>query len=113
MSVNTMGYEQAATLLQSIYNQCTGKAALTAVTPGDFISIANTSLQTGYDKVLGAITQIIGRTIYSARPYERRLADLQRSVMEWGSIIRKLKISDVDWQDSAEFDLTDGYSIDQ
>lgn len=113
MGVNTMGYESAYTLLNSIVNQATGKANLTATSPADFISVGTTALQAGYDKVLAAITQIIGRTLFSVRPYNRKLSDLKRDSMEWGSIVRKLKIADVDWQDSAEFDLTDGQSIDQ
>ena len=108
-----MDYSQAYTLLNSIVNQATGKANLTATSPSDFISIGTTALQAGYDKVLAAITQIIGRTIFSVRPYERKLADLKRDSMQWGSIVRKIKIADVDWQESAEFELTDGYSIDQ
>lgn len=113
MGVNSMGYESAYTLLNSIVNQATGKASLTATSPADFISVGTTALQAGYDKVLAAITQIIGRTLFSVRPYNRKLSDLKRDSMEWGSIVRKLKIADVDWQDSAEFDLTDGESIDQ
>lgn len=113
MGVNTMGYESAYTLLNSIVNQATGKANLTATSPADFISVGTTALQAGYDKVLAAITQIIGRTLFSVRPYNRKLSDLKRDSMEWGSIVRKLKIADVDWQDSAEFSLTDGQSVDQ
>ena len=111
--VNSMDYSQAYTLLNSIVNQATGKANLTATSPSDFISIGTIALQAGYDKVLAAITQIIGRTIFSVRPYDRKLADLKRDSMQWGSIVRKIKIADVDWQESAEFELTDGYSIDQ
>ena len=113
MGVNTMGYEQAYTLLNSIVNQATGKTNITATSPADFISVGTTALNAGYDKVLAAITQIVGRTIFSARPYDRKLGDLKRDSMEWGSIVRKLKIADVDWQESAEFDLTDGQSVDQ
>lgn len=113
MGVNTMGYESAYTLLNSIVNQATGKANITATSPADFISVGTTALEAGYDKVLAAITQIIGRTLFSVRPYNRKLSDLKRDSMEWGSIVRKLKIADVDWQDSAEFDLTDGQSVDQ
>lgn len=112
MGVNSMEYEQAYTLLNSIVNQATGKANLTATSPADFISVGTTALNAGYDKVLAAITQIIGRTLFSVRPYNRKLADLSRTNMEWGSIIRKLKIADVDWKESAEFSLTDGQSID-
>lgn len=113
MGVNNMGYESAYTLLNSIVNQATGKANITATSPADFISVGTTALEAGYDKVLAAITQIIGRTLFSVRPYNRKLADLKRDSMEWGSIVRKLKIADVDWQDSAEFNLTDGQSVDQ
>lgn len=113
MSVNDMSYMQASTLLNSILGQVTGKTAGDTIAPGDFISIGQTALAAGYDRVLNAITQVIGRTLMSIRPYERKLADLQMSNMEWGSIIRKLKLSDSDWQDSAEFELVDGESIDQ
>lgn len=113
MSVNNMGYEQAAVLLNNIVKQATGNSALATVAPSDFISVANTALQAGYDKVLGAITQLVGRTLVSVRDYRGKFMDMEVSDMEWGSIIRKLKIADVDWQDSAEFDLVDGESIDQ
>jgi hypothetical protein len=112
-NVNNMDYVQAATLLQSIVEQCTGESAITSIAPGDFISIGQTALKAGYDKVLGAITQLIGRTIFSVRPYSGKFADVVKTQMEWGSVIRKLKIADTDWQDSAEFDLTEGQSIDQ
>lgn len=113
MSVNQMGYEQASVLLNSIVQQATGNRAIASVSPADFISVGTTALNAGYDKVLNAITQIIGRTLFSVRPYDRKLADVSRTRMEWGSIIRKLKIADTDWSDSAEFELVDGESIDQ
>lgn len=113
MSVNTMGYEQAATLLNNIVQQATGRTDVQSVAPSDFISVATTALEAGYDKVLAAITQMVGRTLVSVRDYRGKFLDMELSDMEWGSIIRKLKIADVDWQDSAEFDLVDGESIDQ
>lgn len=113
MSVNTMGYEQAATLLNNIVQQATGRNDIQSVAPSDFISVATTALEAGYDKVLAAITQMVGRTLVSVRDYRGKFLDMELSSMEWGSIIRKLKIADVDWQDSAEFDLVDGESIDQ
>lgn len=113
MSVNTMGYEQAATLLNNIITQATGSNAVQTVSPSDFVSVATTALEAGYDKVLNAITQLVGRTLVSVRDYRGKFVDMELSDMEWGSIIRKLKIADVDWQDSAEFELVDGQSIDQ
>lgn len=113
MSVNNMGYEQAATLLNNIVQQATGNQSLATVAPSDFISVANTALAAGYDKVLNAITQLVGRTLVSVRDYRGKFLDMEMSDMEWGSIIRKLKIADVDWQDSAEFELVDGQAVDQ
>lgn len=112
MSVNQMGYEQAAVLLNSIVKQATGNENIQTTSPADFVSVGTTALNAGYDKVLNAITQIIGRTLFSVRPYNRKLSDLQMTDMEWGSIIRKLKIADVDWQDAAQFELVDGQAVD-
>ena len=63
MSVNTMGFEQVSTLLNSIYNQATGKSAITPTTTSDFVSLAQTTLQAGYDPVLNAISQMVTKTI--------------------------------------------------
>ena len=113
-SVNDMSYMQAATILNNIQYQVTGRTdPIENIAPGDFISIGNTVLAAGYDKVLNAITQVIGRTLMSIRPYNRKLADLYMTNMEWGSIIRKLKVADSDFEDAAAFELVDGQSIDQ
>lgn len=113
MGVNQMGYEQAAPILNEVLHQATGSSAIQTVDPSDFISVAQTALGLGYDKIHGAISQVLGRTIFSIRPYNRKLSDLEMSEMEWGAYIRKLKIADWDFEDSAEFDLTDGLSVDQ
>lgn len=113
-SVNDMSYMQAATILNNIQYQVTGRTdPIENIAPGDFISIGNIVLAAGYDKVLNAITQVIGRTLMSIRPYNRKLADLYMTNMEWGSIIRKLKVADSDFEDAAAFELVDGQSIDQ
>ncbi len=113
MGVNQMGYEQASVLLNEIIHQATGESSLQTYDPSDFISVAQTALGLGYDKIHGAINQVLGRTIFSIRPYNRKFPDLEMSTMEWGAWIRKIKISDWDWEDAAEFDLTDGLSVDQ
>lgn len=113
MGVNQMGYEQAAPILNEVLHQATGSSAIQTVDPSDFISVAQTALGLGYDKIYGAINQVLGRTIFSIRPYSRKLSDLEMSDMEWGAYMRKIKIADWDFEDSAEFDLTDGLSVDQ
>lgn len=112
MSVNTMSFEQAATLLNAIQNQVTGTTNVTATSVDDFISVAQKTIAAGYDPVLNAITQVIGRTIFSIRPYNSKLRSLIMDEQKWGAITRKLSISDQDWETSQEFNLTNGQSVD-
>lgn len=112
MSVNNMDFEKAATLLNSIRQQVTGVTAIAPTNTADFISVATTTLKAGYDPVLNAITQMVGRTIFSIRPYNRKFGGIQADSMKWGSITRKLSLSDKAFEDPARFDLTDGQSVD-
>lgn len=113
MSVNLGGYEKAAPILNEIMAQATGAQNIQTVDPSDFVSVAQTGLALGYDPMYGAISQVLGRTIFSIRPYSRKFDDVELSEMEWGAYIRKIKIPDWEFEDSAEFDLTDGLSVDQ
>ena len=112
MSVNAMNFEQSAQLLNLIHSQVTGKSAITPQNEADFVSVATTTLQAGYDPVLNAITQVVGRTIFSNRPYRRRFRGIQVDNQKFGAITRKLQVIDKDWEESAQFDLTDGTSVD-
>lgn len=55
-SVNTMDFVQAATLLNSIYAQATGKTSIAATSTADFTAQAQATLQTGYDAVSSSIS---------------------------------------------------------
>ena len=95
MSVNGMNFEQAGTLLAAINAQATGKSELSTVTTlGDFISLAQNTLRVGYDPVLNAISQVLERTIFSVRPYNRRFSGLERTEDQWGAITRKISYAD-------------------
>lgn len=113
MAVNTLSFEQIATVMNQLYKMVTGQQAQAMVTTSDFVTVAQKTLLNGYDPVLGAISQIVGRTIFgSDRPYVGKLAGLQRSAQEYGYITRKLSISDKDFSNSEAFTLTDGQSVD-
>ena len=94
MPTNTMTFNQVATLLNSIQQQATGQAALTATNTSDFVSVANTVLQTGFDPVLNAINQVLTRTIFSVRPYNRKFGIVEVPESAYGNHIRKLSIAD-------------------
>ena len=112
MGVNSMDFNQAATLLNNIRQQVTGQTSIAPTNTADFVSAATITLQQGYDPVLNAITQMVSKTIFSIRPYTRRFAGIQADAEKWGSITRKLSISDKDFDDDKRFELVDGQSID-
>ena len=112
MSVNTMGFEQAASLLNSIYHQATGKNALTPTSTADFVTMANATLQTGYDKVGQAISEVLTRTIFSVRPYSAKFTGIQVDSERWGNHVRKINFIDRDVVNDDRYTLTDGQSVD-
>ena len=112
MAVNTMGIEQAYTLVNAIHSQATGKTALTPTDLSSFISVAQETLATGYEPTLNAITQVIGRTIVSARPYSEKFKGLEVSGDRWGGIIRKINFADTQSYGDETFALVDGSSVD-
>ena len=113
MAVNTLSFQQISTVMNQLYKMVTNQTAQAMVNTSDFVTVAQKTLQAGYDPVLGAISQVLGRTIWgSDRPYVGKLGGLQRSVQEYGYITRKLNISDKDFSNSEAFTLTDGRSID-
>ena len=112
MSVNTMSFEDASTILNNIRQQVTGEASLAPVNTAEFVSVGTTLLQSGYDPVLNAITQMVTKTIFSIRPYSRKFGGIKVDSEMWGSIVRKLAVADKPWEANEEFDLVDGQSID-
>ena len=112
MSVNNMTFEQAASILNAIHGQVTGEDSIAPVDTSEFISVATKTIAAGYDPVLQAITQMVTRTIFSIRPYERQFRGIMMDSQKWGAIVRKMAISDKDWEDSQEFALEEGQSID-
>lgn len=112
MSVNTMSFEDASAILNNIRQQVTGETAIAPTNTGEFVSVATTLLQAGYDPVLNAITQMVSRTIFSIRPYNRKFGGIKVDSEQWGAIVRKLSIADKDFDNDVRFDLTDGQSVD-
>lgn len=112
MSVNTMNFEQAATLLNAVNAQVTGRTGITPTDTSGFVSLATTTLNAGYDPILQAITQIVGKTIFSIRPYTRKFAGLQVDNQRFGAITRKLNIADKDFENDVRFELVDGQAVD-
>ena len=110
---DAMQFMQASTLLNAVVNQATGKTSSTAVDTRTFISQAQTALLTGYDPLIGAINQVISKTLFSIRPYQARFQGLQRDAVQWGNHVRKINFGASGVEDDERLPLTDGYSVDQ
>lgn len=108
-NVNDMVVHQASTVLNSLVQQATGQAAITASTPGEFVSVAQTALKTGYDPILSAMSQMWGRTIFSIRPYSRKFKGMEMSLDRWGNACRKISVADKPVKDDRRFDWPVGY----
>ena len=89
--MNQMVFNQAATLLNGLVAQMTGQANLTPITTmSQFISVAETLLQTGRDPVINALSQVWSRTIFAVREYNAKDGGLRMSLDRYGNAIRKL-----------------------
>lgn len=108
MGVNNLSYEQISTVLNDLTKQVTGQSALAAVDASNFTSVATKLLQTGTDPLLNAISQMVGRTIFSVRPYNRKLGGIQVDSQRWGYITRKLAVADKDFENDSCFVMNDG-----
>lgn len=107
----SIGNFDSVITLNTIISQATGKTNISAVND-NFVSVATAALGIAPDALLNAISQVISRTIFSIRPYNRKFAGLFVDNMKWGNHVRKINIGDKDWETNVSYDLTDGHSID-
>lgn len=113
MAVNTMTFNQLATVLTSIVSQATGKTGLTATDTASFVSVGKLGLETGYDPLTTAISQVLSKTIFSVRPYNRKFGSIEKDPIRYGNHVRKINFADTGFTNDDRILLTDGYSIDQ
>lgn len=112
MAVNSLNFNQCATLLAAINKQATGQNALTPTNANEFVSVAQTTLATGYDTVINSISQVLSRTVFSIRPYTRKFKGLHMDNIRFGNHVRKLQVADKDAENDNRITLEDGKSVD-
>ena len=110
---NELSINQLSTVLNSIHAQATGKSAIAITDTGSFVTVAQETLKAGYDPVLGAISQVLSKTIFSVRPYSAKFKGLQADNIRYGNHVRKLQVADKPFEDDLRTLLVDGESIDQ
>lgn len=112
---NTLTIDQSSAILREVILQATGQQEVAALDTKQLLTIGQKLLTTGVDPVMNAISQVISRTIFSSRPYRRKLADLMRAPEAWGNIVRKVSILETpnDVQNNDYIPLTEGSTVDQ
>ncbi len=110
---NKLQFNDLAVLLTSINKQATGQQAITPTNTGEFVSVAQTTLLSGYDNVINAISQVLSRTVFSVRPYTRKFKGLFIDAQQYGNHVRKLQTVDKDPEADQRQKLVDGASVDQ
>ena len=106
-------------LMNAVVSQATGRTDLTVVDTTTFASVGEIVLRTGTENTLNAISTVIGKTIFSVRPYKGKLESLRVAQQRWGGQVRKIinlydeaEKSD-DWNtDVSQNALADGGSVD-
>ena len=89
-SSNVLGVQDAYALINAISAQSVGATGLTATDTSSFVKVAEAIMQTGLESTMNAIGYVLGRTIFSIRPYKSKLASLERDPERFGMITRKI-----------------------
>lgn len=104
--INTGDFVQSAILLNGLLSQATGKSALVATDLSQWVSQAQTVARIGYDKLTSQLTQMVTRSIFASRPWERKLKDLYFEGERWGNHIRKINYLARDFVNDDRYTLT-------
>lgn len=113
MPVNQLQITDIYQILNSLHTQATGRSSIAPTNTADFVSMATATLAAGTDPVYNALMQMVGRTIFSVRPYNRRF-DIMRTNAEFGAIQRKISYADKPLQGASDtFAPVDGQTVDQ
>lgn len=106
-------FYQAYDLINRMYNQATGSTALTAVDDSSFVKVATTTLRTGYDNFMNAMSQVLTDSIFAWRPYDEKFRIIEADKQRFGNHIRKISPLDDAAVTNPEYSLVDGSSVDQ
>jgi len=112
MAVNTMSKEQAYAFVKAVTEQATGEKVLTPTDATSYITVGQKALAAGYDPLLGALSQVIERTLFAVRPYTAKFDKLIVSEELFGAITRKINFGDDDPEANQAYSLVEGESID-
>jgi hypothetical protein len=109
-----MNFEQSAAFLTALYEEATGqKPTLQIANTADFTSVGTTLLQGGLDPIIGALAQVLDRTVFAMRVYNKKFDDITLDEIRWGAVTRKVNFIDNDLDTADDrLTLTDGVAVD-
>lgn len=111
-NVNSLEFVQLSATLAEMLHQATGQSVQSPINTGEFVSVGQTLLKTGYEPAMNAISQVLARTIFSVRPYTRKFSGLFVDSRKWGNHVRKINYLDSDPVDDAGLAPADAASVD-
>lgn len=111
-NVNNLEFVQLSATLAEMLHQATGQSVQSPINTGEFVSVGQTLLKTGYEPAMNAISQVLARTIFSVRPYNRKFGGLFVDARKWGNHVRKINFLDSDPVDDAGLAPADAASVD-
>ena len=114
MSANTMTFEQAGAFLTALYKEATGQNPTIQISnTADYVSVGTTLLQGGLDPVVQGMVQLLDKTIFAMRVYNKKFEDIIMDERLYGAVTQKVNFIDNDLDASDErLPLTDGTSLD-
>ena len=117
-SSNVLGVQDAYAIINSIAAQALG-APIQVVDSSSFVTVGEMLLNTAPETTMNAISYVLGRTIFSIRPYNRKLSTLERDEERFGMITRKITYLVGFAEETEDFNtqvdgsrLADGQSVD-
>lgn len=90
---NSYTFDQISMILNQIVADAQGKTASIATTPrntAEFVTLAKTGLAAGTDPIMHSVNQLINRTIYAHRPFNRKFKILDTDNIGYGNVVRKI-----------------------
>ncbi len=111
MAANVLTYNAIGQILNQVVTQATGKAQITPTNTSEFTAVAQTGLLSGYDNLMGSISQVLSRTVFSNRPYTRKFQGLEADTIRYGNHVRKINYVDRAWEDGSRLPLVTGVQV--
>lgn len=98
-----MTINQAAAIFNEVAAQATGRKDLGKVDSNTFVSLAETVLKTGVDPVIGAISQVMHKTLFDDRIYNGKFKGLRETYEAYGNHVRILTVLDQDGMNNSAY----------